>query len=166
MFWGGRTNIHNDESEEWRSTMLDETVQCVHTLLRQSSSHFSDMWQEMVVCFSHEASEATMVCALQELEIWKVCVHWVLWQLTEECQNNCMGMALNFLIQYKEDGIDLLEQIITTDKSWIYFYKPERKSANMVWKKRWRRAEKIQGWVVYWASDVNDFLHWIWLWCL
>ncbi len=46
---------------------------------------------------------------------------------------NCKGAALNFLTQYKEDGDDLLEQIITGDESWIYFYKPERKSANTVW---------------------------------
>ncbi len=31
---------------------------------------------------------------------------------------------------------DLLERIITGNESWIHFYKPERKSASMVWKKK------------------------------
>ncbi len=44
-------------------------------------------------------------------------------------------MAPDFLTQYKEDGNDLLERIITIDESWIYFYKPERKLASMIWKK-------------------------------
>ncbi len=55
-----------------------------------------------------------------------------------------MGKALNFLTQYKVDGNDLLEQIIIGDEKWIHFYKPERKSASMVWKKRRKNTEKIQ----------------------
>ncbi len=51
-------------------------------------------------------------------------------------------MTFNFFTQYKEDGIDLLEQIITGDESWIHFYKPERKSANIVWKKKWKKQQR------------------------
>ncbi len=51
-----------------------------------------------------------------------------------------MGAALNFLIRYKEDGND--EKIITNNKSWIHFYKPERKSEGIVKKKRKKHREK------------------------
>ncbi len=57
-------------------------------------------------------------------------------QLMEDNQKNCVVVAHNFLNQYKEDGSDLLEWIITGDESWIYFYGPERKSVSMVWKNK------------------------------
>ncbi len=74
----------------------------------------------------------------------------------EEHQKNCMGVALNFLTQYKEDGNDLLEQIITSAESQIHFYELERKSASMVWKKRGKSAVKIQEWqamlIAFWIA--------------
>ncbi len=82
----------------------------------------------------------------QQFEMQKVCACWVPRQLTEEYLKNHSGVALNFLTQYKADGNDLLEWIVTSDESWIHFYEPERKSACMVWKKRGRSAEKIQEW--------------------
>ncbi len=35
-------------------------------------------------------------------------------------------VALDFLTQYKLDGNDLLEQIITVNESWIHFYQPKK----------------------------------------
>ncbi len=75
----------------------------------------------MQACFTHEAVKAKIVHALQQLEM---------------SSKNSMGVALTFLTQYKEDGNDLLEQIITSDHSWIYFYHLERKSTSMVWIKK------------------------------
>ncbi len=66
---------------------------------------------------------------------------WVPQQFTEEHQKNCMRVTLTFLIRNKEDGDTLLEEIINSDESWIHFYKPERKSASMVWKKKWKCRE-------------------------
>ncbi len=45
-------------------------------------------------------------------------------------------MTLNFFTQYKKDGNDLLEPIITDNKSWIQFNEPKRKSGSMVWGKK------------------------------
>ncbi len=85
----------------------------------------------MAAHFSEEAGQATIVCVLQQLEMWNVCVYWVPWQLMEEHRKNRMGVALNFLTQDK-NGNDLLEWIITGIESRIHFYKPERKSVSMV----------------------------------
>ncbi len=53
-----------------------------------------------------------------------------------------MGVALNFLTQYKEDRNDFLEWIITSNASWIRLYKPERKSASIDWRKKERKKKE------------------------
>ncbi len=123
--------------------MLDGTVWCVCALLEDNCClTITDTRQEMAACFSHEAGRTTVVCALQQLKMWKVFTLWVPRQLTEEHWKNLVGLALNFLTQYEEDGNDLLERIIIGDESWINFYEPKRKSTSMAWKKRERSFKK------------------------
>ncbi len=57
---------------------------------------------------------------------------------------NGIWATLNFPTLYKEDGNDLLKRIIIGNESWIHFYKPERKSVIMIWKKRGRTARKFK----------------------
>ncbi len=134
MFWEGRTNMNKCKRQV--STKLDETVQCVHAILKADHPlTITEKGQKMAACFSHKTCKATMLCALH-LEMWKVCALWVPWQLIVEHRKNWMEVALNFLTHYKEDGNDLLEWIITGVESWIHFYEPERKSTSEVWKKR------------------------------
>ncbi len=58
------TNIRN-ENKGWLSMTLNETARCVHTLF-EDDLHLTitDMRWEMAAHFSHEASEAKVVCAL------------------------------------------------------------------------------------------------------
>ncbi len=44
----------------------------------------------------------------------------------------------------QKDGNDLLERIITSAKSWIHFYWPERKSENIIWKKEEEAPQKFK----------------------
>ncbi len=99
------------------------------------------MQRELAARFPHEAGDATMVCALQQLKMQKVCTHWVPQQLVEKYQKNCMAVVFNFLTEYK-NGNDLLEQIITNNESWIHFYVPERKSSSMVWKEKRKKSRE------------------------
>ncbi len=61
------------------------------------------IWWNTAGCFSHKASEATIVHALQQLKMQKVWVWSVPRQLVKEYWKNCMGAALNFLTQHEED---------------------------------------------------------------
>ncbi len=132
-------------SAKGQSITLDETERCKHTLLEDDYRlTVTDMRREMATCFSHEANGATIGCALQQLEMCKVCTHWVSRQLMEEHRKNHIRVALNFPTQYEKDPNDSLLWIFTNNESWIHFYKPERKSATMVSEKRGRTAKKIQ----------------------
>ncbi len=95
--------------------MLDETVGCIYIHLEDDHRlTVTNMQREMAAHFTHKAVEATTVCALQQLKMGKVYAHWLLRQLMEKHRKNCMGTELNFISQYKEDGKDLLERIITS----------------------------------------------------
>ncbi len=85
MFWEGRKNIHDNKHEGWSTLMLDGTVWCIHTLLKDDYYlTITDLWWEVAACFSHKASEPLEVHVLQQLEMWKVCMCWVPQQSVEE----------------------------------------------------------------------------------
>jgi hypothetical protein len=47
---------------------------------------------------------------------------------------NEMGLSLQHLLRYPDDGEDMLNRIITGDESWVHHYQPESKRASMHWK--------------------------------
>ncbi len=119
MFQKGRTNIHDNSCKRvTTSTMLDKTVQWEHALFKDDHHlTITYMWWEIAAQLSHKASEATIVCALQQLEMQKNCAYWVPQQLKEKHWKTCIGVIFNFLTQYKENGNDLFEWIITGNES-------------------------------------------------
>ncbi len=101
--------------------MLHETVWRVHAFLHDDYRLIiTDMWREMAAHFSHEANEVTIVSALQQIRMQKVCACDIPRQLMEEHQKTCMEVALIFLTQCQENGNDLLEQKLTSNES-IHF---------------------------------------------
>ncbi len=126
----------------------------------------TDRQGEMATLFTWSQQGNNSLCITTALDAKSL--HVFPWQLPEEHRKNCVGVAFNFLNQYKEDANDLRKQIITGDENWINFYKLERKSASMVGEKR-GSTERIQEWAVCWAGDVNGLLglsclgvRWIW----
>ncbi|PNF29350.1 hypothetical protein B7P43_G07837 [Cryptotermes secundus] len=53
-------------------------------------------------------------------------------RITEEM--NRMGLSLQHLLRYVEEGEDLLNTIITGDESWVHIYEPDSNCASMHWK--------------------------------
>lgn len=47
---------------------------------------------------------------------------------------NQMGLSLQHLLQYTDEGEDMLNRIVTGDESWVYLYQHESKGASMPWK--------------------------------
>ena len=45
-----------------------------------------------------------------------------------------MGLSLQHLQRYKDEGDDMLSRIVTGDESLVHHYKPEMKCASMQWK--------------------------------
>ncbi len=86
QFKEGRTNIHDEPQEGRLSDSMEETVRCVRALLDEDRRYtVTNLQREMSLHFSYEASRGTIHTALTEqLEMSKVCTHWVPRQLTDK----------------------------------------------------------------------------------
>jgi histone-lysine N-methyltransferase SETMAR len=45
-----------------------------------------------------------------------------------------MGLSLQHLLRYADEGEDMLNRIVTGDESWVHHYQPGSKRASMQWK--------------------------------
>jgi hypothetical protein len=45
-----------------------------------------------------------------------------------------MGLSLQHLLRYADEGGDMLNRIVTGDESWMHLYQPEQKRASVQWK--------------------------------
>ena len=68
------------------------------------------------------------------LQFRKVSARWVPRQLKPEHQATRMSMSLDNLQRYNEEGVEMLERIVTGDETWVHHYQPETKQASMQWK--------------------------------
>lgn len=64
----------------------------------------------------------------------KVCAHWVPRNLTETDKNRRMGISLNHLTRYHQEGSSFLYRIITGDETPVPLWTPESKRSSMMWK--------------------------------
>jgi hypothetical protein len=59
-----------------------------------------------------------------------VCAYYVYrdvaWQRIDQVHHN--------ILQYADEGEDMLNRIVTGDESWVHHYQPESKRASMQWK--------------------------------
>jgi histone-lysine N-methyltransferase SETMAR len=68
------------------------------------------------------------------LKFHKVSARWVPRQLKPHQQAARMAMSLDNLQRYNEEGVTMLERIVTGDETWVHHYQPESKQASMQWK--------------------------------
>jgi hypothetical protein len=55
-------------------------------------------------------------------------------ELKDREKMNQTGLSLQHLIQYADEGEDVLNSIATADESWVRHYQPESKRASVQWK--------------------------------
>ena len=55
-------------------------------------------------------------------------------ELTEEHKRKCLDVCSRHLAHYREEGNNFLQQIVTSDETWIHHYEPESKRQSMQWK--------------------------------
>jgi hypothetical protein len=54
--------------------------------------------------------------------------------LTDDHKTKRMGTALNFLVQYHNEGDKFLNYIVTGDENWISHVTPENRQQSMQWR--------------------------------
>ena len=64
----------------------------------------------------------------------KVCARWVPKELTEDHKRKRLDVCSRHLARFREEGDKFLQQIVTSDETWIHHYEPESKRQSMQWK--------------------------------
>jgi hypothetical protein len=59
------------------------------------------------------------------LSFHTVCSRWVPRQVTPQHKSQSMGLSLQHLQRYQNEGDDMLSRIVTGDESWVHRYEPE-----------------------------------------
>ncbi|BFZ13360.1 hypothetical protein BsWGS_16399 [Bradybaena similaris] len=130
-FSQGRSKIV-DEIRSGRAVEIatDASVQRVEEMIRGDRRVTIDAVAAAIGC-SHGSAYSIMH---DRLKFKKVCSRWVPRQLTDEHKMNRLGLPLEHLCQYANEGEDMMNRIITGDESWVHHYQPESKRASMQWK--------------------------------
>jgi hypothetical protein len=68
-----------------------------------------------------------------------------------------METCLQFLQQY-DDGVALLQHIVTGDETWVHHYEPAGKHQNIEWKHIITQDQEVWKCAFYWQSDVDAVL--------
>jgi hypothetical protein len=67
------------------------------------------------------------------LKFRRVCAWWVPRELKDREKMNRMGLSLQRLLRYADEGEDMLNRIVTADETWVHHYQPESKRSSMQW---------------------------------
>jgi hypothetical protein len=59
---------------------------------------------------------------------------WVPRELKDREKMNQTGLSLKHLLQYADEGEDILNRTVTEEESWVRHYQPKPKHVSMQWK--------------------------------
>jgi hypothetical protein len=110
--------------------VTEATVQQVQELIRADRRITTDSGATTVGC-SHG-----LPCSIMHgyLNFWEVCAQWLPKELKDQEKINRMGLSLQHILQYTDEGEDMVNRIVTEDESWVHPYQPESKCASLQWK--------------------------------
>jgi hypothetical protein len=121
-FCQGRSKIADDA---WPvcplETAAEATVQWVEELIRADRSITIDRVATALGC----SRCLTYSIMHDHLKFWKVCIWWVPRELKDRQKINRMGLSLQHLLRYANEGVDMLNRIATGDESWVHHYPAE-----------------------------------------
>jgi hypothetical protein len=101
-------------------------VQQVEELIRADRKIMTDSVASALGC-SHGLAYSIMHACLK---LRKLCAWWVHRELKDQEKINRIGLSLQHLLQYTDEE-DMLNRIVTGDKSWVHHYQPESKHASI-----------------------------------
>ena len=127
-FSEGRTSIEDEHRVGWPVEIATPaTLQSVEDIIRADRRVTIDAVATAIGC-SHGQAYNIMH---ERLGFHQVCSHWMSRQLTPQHKSQRMGLSLQHLQHYQDEGDDMLSRIVTGDESWVHHYEPKTKRASM-----------------------------------
>ena len=79
----------------------------------------------------HSSSVFKILC--ERLGLWKIFTRWVPNLFTDEQKQSWVRLASQVIEKYDKCDPRRLEEIVTSDETWIYHFQPNSKAKNKVW---------------------------------
>jgi len=129
-FSEGRTSIEDEHRAGWLVEIATpETLRRVEDIIQAERRVTVDAVATAIGCSRGQAYNMMH----EGLGFHKVCSRWVPRQLTPQHKSQRMGLSLQHLQRYQDEGDDMLSRIVTGDESWVHHYEPKTKRAAMQW---------------------------------
>jgi histone-lysine N-methyltransferase SETMAR len=131
MLSEGRTNVHYDDRSGCPSLVTADLLDQVNEKIRENRRFTVSELSTHFLLISHSLLHEIV---MEHLHYHKLCARWVPKMLTDDHKTKCMGVALNFLVRYRNEGDEFLNHIVTGDETWISHVTPENKQQSMQWR--------------------------------
>jgi hypothetical protein len=120
-FSQGRSKIA-DDSRSVRPVEIatEATVQLVEELIREDRRITIDSVVTALRC-SHGLAYSIMN---DRLKLQEVCARWLPREPKDLEKMNGIGLSLQHLLRYADEGEDIFNRIVTRDESWVHHYQP------------------------------------------
>ena len=129
-FNGGRESIENDPRVvRLVSVLTEKNVATVKTLMEEDACYIVQEIEEL----SGIHSSSVLKILRERLGLRKICTRWVPHLLTDEQKQSRVRLALQVIEKYDKCDPRRLEEIITSDETWIYHFQPDSKAKSKVW---------------------------------
>ena len=136
----GRQSIRDWECPGRPAEVSTEvTVQHVEQIIHNGQCLSIDDVAHAVGC-----SHGTVYIMNEQLKFHKVCACWVPCRLTEKQKLFRIGLSLQHLNRYTEEGEDFMARIVTRDESWMHHFQPESIRSFIEWKHSTSPTKKDQ----------------------
>ena len=128
-FNDGRESIENDPLVGRPvSVLTGKHVATVKTLIEEDARYTV---QEIEVLSGIHSSVLKIL--RERLELRKICARWVPHLLTDEQKQSRVRLASQVIEKYDKCDPHRLEEIVTSDETWVYHFQPDSKAKNKVW---------------------------------
>ena len=129
-FNDGQQSIENDPRVGRPVSVLTEkNVATVKTLIEEDAHYTVQEIEELSGI--HSSSVLKVLC--ERLVLRKICMGWVPRLLIDKQKQSRVRLALQVIEKYDKCDPRCLEEIVTSDETWIYHFQPNFKAKNMVW---------------------------------
>ena len=129
-FNDGRESTENDPRVGRPVSVLTEkNVATVKTLMEEDACYTVQEIEEL----SGIHSSSVLKILHKQLGLRKICACWVPHLLTDEQKQRWVRLASEVIEKYDKCDPRRLEEIVTSDETWIYHFQPDSKAKNKVW---------------------------------
>ena len=139
-FKNGRDSLEDDPRSGRPSTSVGEKeVTAVKNCVEEDARYTV----EEIAGITGLNSSCVFGILKERLHLRKICARWVPHLLTSDQKRQRVEASLQLLSQYENCDQRRLNEIVTGDETWIYFFEPDLKQNNKVWVGEFGERPKI-----------------------